>query len=49
MIVALLAEKGDTGTTTLAANLAGMRTGTAARHRVLLVDADGRGSSHTFM
>ena len=46
MIVALLAEKGDTGTTTLATNLAGMRTGTAARHRVLLVDSDGRGSSH---
>ena len=43
MIVALLAEKGGTGKTTLATDLAGMR----ARNRtVLLVDADPQGSSH---
>ena len=44
MIVALLAEKGGTGKTILATNLAGMR---AMRGRsVLLVDADRQGSSH---
>ena len=44
MIVALLAEKGGTGKTTLATNLAGMRN--SAGHRALLVDADRQGSSH---
>ena len=43
MIVGLLAEKGGTGKTTLATNLAGMRA--AAGQRVLLVDADRQGSS----
>ena len=43
MIIALLAEKGGTGKTTLATNLAGMRA--AAGHRTLLVDADRQGSS----
>ncbi len=43
MIVALLAEKGGTGKTTLATNLACMRA--AAGRRVLLVDADRQGSS----
>ena len=43
MIIALLAEKGGTGKTTLATNLAGMRA--AAGQRVLLVDADRQGSS----
>ena len=44
MIVALLAEKGGTGKTTLAANLAGMRA--SAGSRVLLVDADRQGSAY---
>ena len=44
MIVALLAEKGGTGKTTLATNLAGMRA--MRGHRVLLIDADRQGSSH---
>ena len=44
MIVALLAEKGGTGKTTLAANLAGMRA--ASGSRVLLVDADRQGSAY---
>ena len=43
MIVALLAEKGGTGKTTLATNLAGMRS---RNRRVLLIDADRQGSSH---
>ena len=37
MIVAVVAEKGGTGKTTLATNLAGMRA--AAGHRTLLIDA----------
>ena len=44
MIVALLAEKGGTGKTTLATNLAGMRA--MRGRRVLLIDADRQGSSH---
>ena len=44
MIVALLAEKGGTGKTTLATNLAGMRA--MRGRRVLLLDADRQGSSH---
>ena len=44
MIVALLAEKGGTGKTTLAANLAGMRATSGSR--VLLVDADRQGSAY---
>ena len=44
MIIALLAEKGGTGKTTLATNLAGMR-GCRGTPRVLLVDADRQGSS----
>ena len=44
MIIVLLAEKGGTGKTTLAANLAGMRA--ATRQRVLLVDADRQGSAY---
>ena len=44
MIVALLAEKGGTGKTTLATNLAGMRA--MSGYRVLLIDADRQGSSH---
>ena len=44
MIVAIVAEKGGTGKTTLATNLAGMRA--AAGHRTLLVDADRQGSSN---
>jgi len=43
MIVAVLGEKGGTGKTTLATNLAGMRA-TAGR-QVLLVDADRQGSA----
>ena len=44
MIVALLAEKGGTGKTTFATNLAGMRA--MRGRRVLLIDADRQGSSH---
>ena len=44
MIVTLLAEKGGTGKTTLAANLAGMRATSGSR--VLLVDADRQGSAY---
>ena len=44
MIVAIVAEKGGTGKTTLATNLAGMRA--AAGHRTLLIDADRQGSSN---
>ena len=43
MIVTVLAEKGGTGKTMVATNLAGMRAG--AGRRVLLVDADRQGSS----
>ena len=43
MIVSVLAEKGGTGKTMVATNLAGMRA--AAGGRVLLVDADRQGSS----
>lgn len=43
MIVAVLGEKGGTGKTTLATNLAGMRA--AAGRPVLLVDADRQGSA----
>ena len=44
MIVAILSEKGGTGRTTLATNLAGMCR--SARHWVLLLDADSQGGSH---
>ena len=43
MIVALVGDKGGTGRTTLATNLAAMRVG--AGHGVLLIDADRQGSS----
>ena len=43
MIIAVLGEKGGTGKTTVAVNLAGMRA--AAGWRVLLLDADRQGSS----
>ena len=43
MIVAVLGEKGGTGKTTLATNLAGMRA-TAGRD-VLIIDADRQGSA----
>ena len=43
MIVAVLAEKGGTGKTMVATNLAGMRA--ALGRRVLLVDADRQGSA----
>lgn len=43
MIVAILSEKGGTGKTTLATNLAGMRAG--LHRRVLLIDADPQGSA----
>ena len=43
MIVAILSEKGGTGKTTLATNLAGMRA--ALDRRALLIDADPQGSS----
>ena len=44
MMVALLAEKGGTGKTTLATSLAGMRA--MSGYRVLLIDAGRQGSSH---
>ena len=43
MIVAVLSEKGGTGKTTLATNLAGMRAGLG--RRTLLIDADPQGSA----
>ena len=43
MIIAVLGEKGGTGKTTVAVNLAGMRA--AAGWRVLLLDGDRQGSS----
>ena len=43
MIVAVLGEKGGTGKTTFATNLAGMRA--AAGRDVLIVDADRQGSA----
>jgi chromosome partitioning protein len=43
MIIAVLGEKGGTGKTTLATNLAGLRA--RAGHQVLLVDADRQGSA----
>jgi chromosome partitioning protein len=43
MIVAILGEKGGTGKTTLATNLAGMRA--AAGRDVLIIDADRQGSA----
>ena len=43
MIVTVLAEKGGTGKTMVATNIAGMRA--AAGNRVLLIDADRQGSS----
>ena len=43
MIIAVLGEKGGTGKTTIAVNLAGMRA--AEGGRVLLMDADRQGSS----
>ena len=43
MIVAVIGEKGGTGKTTFAVNLAGLRAGGAAR--VLLVDSDRQGSA----
>jgi chromosome partitioning protein len=45
MIVAVLGEKGGTGKTTLATNLAGMRAADGQGHDVLLVDADRQGSA----
>src|SRR5215470_17085985 len=43
MIIAVLGEKGGTGKTTLATNLAGMRA--AANRDVLIIDADRQGSA----
>ena len=43
MIVAVFGEKGGTGKTTLATNLAGMRA--AANRDVLIIDADRQGSA----
>jgi chromosome partitioning protein len=43
MIVAVLGEKGGTGKTTFATNLAGLRA--AAGHDVLILDADRQGSA----
>lgn len=45
MIVAVLGEKGGTGKTTLATNLAGMRASAGQGRDVLLVDADRQGSA----
>jgi chromosome partitioning protein len=45
MIVAILGEKGGTGKTTLATNLAGMRAGDGRGRDVLLIDADRQGSA----
>ena len=45
MIVALLGEKGGTGKTTLATNLAGMRAAAGSGRDVLLIDADRQGSA----
>ena len=47
MIVSVLAEKGGTGKTMVATNLAGMRAATG--RRVLLVDADRQGSSERWV
>ena len=44
MIIAIVAEKGGTGKTTLATNLAGMRA--SSGRRTLLIDADRQGSSN---
>ena len=43
MIIAIFGEKGGTGKTTLATNLAGMRA--AANRDVLIIDADRQGSA----
>jgi chromosome partitioning protein len=43
MIIVVLGEKGGTGKTTLATNLAGMRA--AANRDVLIIDADRQGSA----
>jgi chromosome partitioning protein len=45
MIVAVLGEKGGTGKTTLATNLAGMRASDGQGRDVLIVDADRQGSA----
>jgi chromosome partitioning protein len=45
MIVAVLGEKGGTGKTTLATNLAGMRAAEGQGRDVLLIDADRQGSA----
>ena len=46
MFIAVLAEKGGVGKTTIATNLAGMRAG--AGRRVLLLDADRQGASYAW-
>jgi chromosome partitioning protein len=48
MIVAVLGEKGGTGKTTLATNLAGMRAADGTGRDVLLVDADRQGSASSW-
>jgi chromosome partitioning protein len=45
MIVAVLGEKGGTGKTTLATNLAGIRAAEGEGRDVLLIDADRQGSA----
>jgi chromosome partitioning protein len=45
MIVAVLGEKGGTGKTTFATNLAGMRAAEGQGRDVLLIDADRQGSA----
>jgi chromosome partitioning protein len=45
MIVAVLGEKGGTGKTTFATNLAGMRASEGEGRDVLLIDADRQGSA----